>query len=91
MWLFPIQVECYSGWKADESPQRFLWKERWIEVNEIVDRWYQGHRDPEWPVADYFKVSASDGHSSLLKHDLESDDWHVAREWRRRGNYGEVL
>lgn len=78
--FIPIRVECYSGHKADESPRRFLWKGQWIEMREIVDRWYQGDRDPEWPIADYFKVTDAAGRPHLLRHDRESDEWYLVRK-----------
>lgn len=81
MWLVPIQVECYAGFKADERPRRFRVKERWLEVAEVSDRWYEKGTDPEWPAADYFKILAGDGHAYLIKHDLESDEWFLARRW----------
>jgi hypothetical protein len=79
--LSPIQVECYAGHKADETPRRFLWENEWLEVQEVVDRWYQGAGDPEWPLADYFKVLGADQRQYLLKHDRESDVWYVSRRW----------
>ena len=81
MWLTPIQVECYAGHKADETPRRFLWEGTWLEVVDVVDRWYQAAGNPEWPLADYFKVLAADQHEYLLKHDRESDAWYLARRW----------
>jgi hypothetical protein len=36
---------------------------------------------PEWPRADYFKVRGRDEHQYLLKHDLESDEWFLGKEW----------
>lgn len=81
MQLIPIQVECYAGYKADETPRRFCWEDRWIEIEEVLDRWYQGDRDPEWPMADYFKVVAIGGQQYLLKHDRESDEWYLSRRW----------
>ncbi len=80
MELVPIQVESYSGHKADESPRRFFWQGRWHEVLEVTDRWHQGGRDPEWPVADYFKIIAGDKCQYLLKHDLESGEWYLVRQ-----------
>ncbi len=77
MRLTPIQVECYAGAKADETPRRFTLDGRTIEVSEVVDRWYQVESMPEWPRADYFKVRAADGQQYLLKHDLESDEWFL--------------
>jgi hypothetical protein len=79
--LTPIQVESYAGHKADETPRRFLVEDQWIEVEEVLDRWYQVQTLPEWPRADYFKVRGADQHDYLLKHDLETDGWHLARRW----------
>ncbi|MBI5367875.1 MAG: hypothetical protein HZA54_12620 [Planctomycetes bacterium] len=78
MELFPTQVRCYAGYQADESPRSFLWKGAWVEVQAVVDRWYQRDQHPEQPMADYFKVLGPDGHRYLLKHDRESDAWLLA-------------
>lgn len=81
MQLVPIQVECYAGAKADETPRRFVWEGKSIAVNEVLDRWYQIESKPEWPRADYFKVRGEDGCEYLLKHDLESEQWYLGRQW----------
>lgn len=79
MKLIPIQVECYAGAKAAETPRRFICVERTIEVDEVLDRWNQAESKPEWPRADYFKVRAADTREYLLKHDLESDEWFLGQ------------
>ncbi len=81
MWLVPIRVECYAGFKADETPRRLWIKECGLEVLEVSDRWFEKGTDPEWPAADYFKVLASDEHTYLIKHDLECDEWFLVRRW----------
>jgi hypothetical protein len=81
MWLVPIQVEIPAGLKADEPPHRLCVGERWLEVTEVCDRWYEKGTHPEWPAADYLKVLASDGHAYLIKHDLECSEWYVMRRW----------
>ena len=81
MKLTPIQVECYAGHKADETPRRFLWSEQWVEVVEVLDRWHQVESLPEWPRAEYFKVRGADGCDYLLKHDLEADQWFLGQRW----------
>ena len=81
MHLTSIQVECYAGFKADETPRRFTWNEHTIEVDEVLDRWYQVESKPEWPRADYFKIRAVDGSEYLLKHDLESAEWFLGQQW----------
>ena len=67
--------------KADETPRRFTWQGRNIEVAEVLDRWYQVESLPEWPRADYFKVRGADEQEHLLKHDLESEEWFLGRRW----------
>ncbi len=79
MELHPIQVECYAGYKADETPLRFWRHGMSVEVKEVLDRWHEAGRDPEWPEADYFKVRGGDGQEHLLKHDLAYDDWFLVK------------
>ncbi|HLH17826.1 MAG TPA: hypothetical protein VKX45_11425 [Bryobacteraceae bacterium] len=66
-----VDVESYSGHKADERPLRFRLGERWLAVEEIEDRWY----DPE---AMYFRVRAGDGARYVLRHDERADEWTLA-------------
>jgi len=47
MTLAPIQVECYAGAKADETPRRLIGEEVSIAVDEILDRWYRVESKPE--------------------------------------------
>lgn len=79
MKLTPIQVESYAGHKADETPRRFLIDDLWLEVEEVVDRWYQVESLPEWPRANYFKVRGTDQRQYLLKHDQEVDEWFLGK------------
>ena len=60
MHLIPVKVDCYAGYKAEESPHAFWWQDQRIEVEEVVDRWYQGGVDPRQPQADYFRVRCGD-------------------------------
>jgi hypothetical protein len=63
-----IEVEAYSGHKADERPLRFRLGERWLGVVEVVDRWYD-------PDAIYFRVRAEDGDLYILRHIELTDVW----------------
>jgi hypothetical protein len=63
-----VLVESYSGFKADERPVRFQLGERWFEVQEVVDRWYD-------PDAIYFRVRAGDGATYILRHSESDDVW----------------
>jgi hypothetical protein len=81
----PIQVECYAGYRSEESPRSFSLDGRRYEIEEIVDRWYQGSRDPAVPACDYFKVRAAGGILAateggilfILRMDRESFSWYL--------------
>ena len=75
--LLPVKVICHSGYKADEYPVHFIWNNTWYEIKEILDRWYQGDRNPDFPVADYFKVNSADGKIFILKHEIKSGKWFL--------------
>ena len=77
----PIQVQCYSGHKADERPLRFVCEGIEIEVEEILDQWMAASKESSQLTSDYFKVRSSDGHDYLLRHEKGSDRWFVANRW----------
>ncbi|MCS7337227.1 MAG: hypothetical protein NZ739_03185 [Verrucomicrobiae bacterium] len=81
MSLNPVEVVPLPGPGGQMLPRRFRGRTGWVDVAEIIDRWYQGKGDPEWPPADYFKVLGADQRVYLLKHELDSDKWYLAREW----------
>ncbi len=67
-----IGVECYSGFRADESPRRLILGERTVGVKEILDRWAgEDHR--------YFKILGEDGCTYLVRHDERSDAWELVK------------
>jgi hypothetical protein len=78
--LISIKVECHSGYKADEYPKCFYYGDNKYDIRDITDRWYQGDRNPEWPVSDYFKVEITSGMLYIIKHDLENDLWYIVSD-----------
>ncbi len=72
-----IQVECYSGYRANECPRAFIRCGRRLEILDVVDRWYEGGVDPQRPQIDYFKVKANDGNIYLLRHQSLFDTWSL--------------
>jgi hypothetical protein len=65
-----VRVECYSGYRADESPRRFTLGKNKIEVLEIMDRWLA-------PDHRYFKIKGSDDCVYILRHDEHTDQWEL--------------
>jgi len=79
MKLIPIEVECHSGYKADEYPKYFSWNNERFEIRQVTDRWYQGETNPEYPVSNYFKVETTRGVQYIIKNDLENDRWYLCQ------------
>jgi hypothetical protein len=63
-----VEVEAYSGFKADERPVRFRLGDRWYGVLEVLDRWYD-------PQAAYFRFRTDDGDVYVLRHDEREQAW----------------
>ena len=73
----PIQVECYSGYRANERPVAFIFENRRWQVKEIIDRWYEGGLRPREPALDYFKVRTTEGRVFLLRYNSLFDAWAI--------------
>ena len=63
-----VQVESYSGYKADERPVRLKLRDGAREIVAIEDRWYS-------PGMTYFRVLVDDGDRYLLCHQEAQDVW----------------
>lgn len=65
-----IRVECYAGYRGDETPQRLYFDDRPIEIVEVVDRWFgPDHR--------YFKVKGADEATYIVRQDLPNNRWEL--------------
>lgn len=65
-----IQVECYSGYRGEETPQSIRMGSRRIRVEKILDRWLS-------PDYRYFKVRADDKAVYIIRHDSASWNWEL--------------
>ncbi len=80
--LIPIQVECYAGYRGDESPRALVLNGQRRDIEEIVDRWYQAGRDPSVAASDYYRVRTADGSLLLIRLDRDAQAWHLVEEAR---------
>lgn len=72
-----IRVDCYAGYRGEETPRRFVLGERRIEVTDVIDCWLgSDHR--------YFKVVGADGATYILRHDVPTGCWELTM-FERRG------
>ena len=65
-----VRVECYAGYRGEETPRRFTIGSRGIEVLEVIDQWLA-------PDHRYFKVKGDDDGIYILRHDVASDRWEL--------------
>jgi hypothetical protein len=65
-----LRVECYSGHKADQRPQRVFLHEQQFEVTEVEDRWYS-------PGFTFFRVLLDTGERYVLRHQEAQDLWTI--------------
>lgn len=72
-----IEVETYSGYKADERPVAFVHQGRRHEIVDILDRWYQGGRSPRDQTLDYFKVRTTDDSVFILRYNPLFQSWSL--------------
>jgi hypothetical protein len=72
-----INVECYSGYKANERPMAFIYQDRRREIEEVIDRWHEGGKDPRRPAVDYFKVRTCGGKVFILRYLALFDSWSI--------------
>jgi hypothetical protein len=75
-----IIVECYSGHKANERPATFTFQGQRGDIEEIIDRWYEGGLEAGRPEVNYFKVRTTEGSVFLLRYDPGSDAWSIHME-----------
>ena len=59
--MLKLEVDSYSGRKADERPVRFRLGEREYLVQQVLDQWYG-------PDEVFFKILASDGNIYILRN-----------------------
>lgn len=79
-WVFEeIAVECYAGYKGEETPRAFIYRNRRFEGLEVLDRWYEGGMDPAGLAHNYFKVKTPDGENFLLRYTPRFQTWTLCR------------
>lgn len=65
-----IRVDCYAGYRGEETPRQIWLGSRKIEVSKIQDRWIA-------PDYRYFKLAGDDDAVYIIRHDMESLEWEL--------------
>ncbi len=67
-----VEVDCYAGSRAEETPRRFRLGERQVEIAEVIQSWLE-------PGCRYFKVRDTEGSLHVLRNDVVSDLWELTK------------
>lgn len=65
-----LRVECYAGYRGEQTPRRFHLEGHLYEVSKVIDAWLA-------PDHRYFKVETVDGDTYILRHDSAADRWEL--------------
>jgi len=65
-----ISVECYAGYREEETPRAVWIGSRKIEVIDILDRWLS-------PDHRYFKIRGNDQSIYIIRNDSMTLEWDL--------------
>jgi hypothetical protein len=63
-----IDVECYAGYKGEQTPRTILLGDRRVLVTDVIDSWLA-------PDHRYFKVRSDDLDIYIVRQDVASGEW----------------
>ena len=66
-----MRVECYAGYRGEETPRRFSFGTQKVEILEVSDRWLS-------PDHRCFKVKGNDGTVYILRHAVTTREWEIS-------------
>jgi hypothetical protein len=65
-----IQVDCYAGYRGEQTPRRFMISGQLMEVVSVIDRWVT-------PDYRYFKVEGDDHRVYTLRQSISRGNWQL--------------
>ena len=65
-----IRVDCYAGYRGEETPRFIRLADNKIEVIQVLDRWLA-------PDHRYFKLLGDDEATYIIRHDSVSGQWEL--------------
>ena len=66
----PVRVDCYAGYRGEETPRRFTLENKLVEIRTVVEQW----RTPDHR---YFKVRTATAETYTLRQDVKSGVWEL--------------
>ena len=72
-----VGVECYAGYKGEQTPHAIVLGDRRVTVVDMLDQWLA-------PDHRYFKIRGDDGDVYIVRQDVASGDWALTMFERQR-------
>jgi hypothetical protein len=63
-----LDVECYAGGRADETPRRLVFTDRTVGVRDILGRWRE-------PRGEHFRLRGTDDTIYVIEHNDYTGLW----------------
>ena len=79
MHLMQITVECYAGYRGEETPRIISFRSRKVAVKKVLDRWL----DPDHR---YFKILGDDQGIYIIRHNMDNWVWELIFYRESKGN-----
>ncbi len=77
-----INVECYAGYRGEETPRQLLMTTYKVQVKEVLDRWLS-------PEHRYFKLRGDDDATYIVRHDTATWQWELVF-YQAGGDFSEI-
>jgi len=65
-----VLVDCYSGYRGEETPRSLRLDSREVEVAQVIDRWVE-------PERRCFRLRGADGALYLVRQETSSGRWEL--------------
>ncbi len=82
MELERIEVLTRDEYKGAQEPVSFVWRGKRHDVDQIVDRWYEGHMDSTRMPMLYFRVRTRSGEIFILRYHEFFRSWSIVTHKR---------
>jgi hypothetical protein len=70
-------VKTLDAYKHPGEPTRFEVKEKGLDVEQILEHWSEAYTDASFFPSEYYRVTASDGKTYLLRYSTLFKSWWV--------------
>ncbi len=76
-----IQVECYAGYRGEETPRCIRMATYNVKIRKVLDRWLA-------PDHRYFKCAGDDNATYIIRHDTVTCEWELVFYQAGEGSTG---